>query len=104
MGCLLEKPSKSSIHVKRDLYIKVNTSLCPTKLLKALLKEKALFPTKVPAGRPFFGNKGPKKIKQRFISTYLCYLCNKIRVYENGSSMQQAMGFSSIILDFIAQT
>jgi len=67
--------------VKRDLYIKVNTSLCPKKLLKALLKEKALFPTKVPAGRPFFGNKGPKKIKQRFISTYLCYLCNKIRVY-----------------------
>jgi hypothetical protein len=79
--CLLEKTPKSSIHVKRDLYIKVNTSLCPKKLLKALLKEKALFPTKVPAGRPFFGNKGPKKIKQRFISTYLCYLCNKIRVY-----------------------
>ena len=88
-----EKPSKSSIHVKRDLYIKVNTSLCyPKKLLKALLKEKKPFSRrKWPAGRPFFGNKGPKKIQQRFnfhlfmlfmqqnpsLSKYMEVLCNR---------------------------
>lgn len=89
--------------MKRDIYIKVNTSLCPKKLLKALLKEKALFPTKVPAGRPFFGNKGPKKIKQRFISTIYAIYATKSEFIENGSAIQ-VIGFFSIIFDFIAQT
>jgi hypothetical protein len=89
--------------VKRDIYIKVNTSLCPKKLLKALLKEKALFPTKVPAGRPFFGNKGPKKNQATFHFHYLCYLCNKIRVYRKWKCYSSYRIFS-IIFDFIAQT
>merc|ERR1712038_994926 len=89
-------------HVKRDIYIKVNTSLCPKKLLKALLKEKALFPTKVPAGRPFFGNKGPKK-KSSNVSFPLFMLF----MQQNPSLSKMevlVIGFFSIIFDFIAQT
>jgi len=79
--------------VKRDIYIKVNTSLCPKKLLKALLKEKALFPTKVPAGRPFFGNKGPKK-KSSNVSfpLFMLFMQTKSEFIENGSAIQ-VIGF-----------
>merc|ERR1712223_109107 len=98
-----KKPTKSSIHVKRDIYIKVNTSLCPKKLLKALLKEKALFPTKVLAGRPFFGNKGPKK------STNVSFPLFMLFMQQNPSLSKMEVLYSSyrifsIIFDFIAQT
>ena len=64
----------------------------PQKTIESPIEKKALFPTKVPAGRPFFGNKGPKKIKQRFISTIYAIYATKSEFIENGSAIQ-VIGF-----------
>jgi hypothetical protein len=86
-----EKPSKSSIHVKRDLYIKVNTSLCyPKKLLKALLKEKSPFPDE--SGRLAglsLETRDPKKSSNvSFPPIYAIYATKSEFIEIHGSAMQ----------------
>merc|ERR1711884_542428 len=76
-----KKTTKSSIHVKRDIYIKVNTSLCPKKTIESPIERKSPFPDESAGWPAFLWKQGTQKNQATFHFHYLCYLCNKIRVY-----------------------
>merc|ERR1712156_999080 len=56
-----KKTTKSSIHVKRDIYIKVNTSLCPKKTIESPIERKSPFPDESAGWPAFLWKQGTQK-------------------------------------------
>merc|ERR1712217_289404 len=76
----------------------------PQKLIESPIERKSPFPDESAGWPAFLWKQGTQKNQATFHFHYLCYLCNKIRVYRKWKCYIQVIGFFSIIFDFIAQT
>lgn len=75
----------------------------PQKTIESPIERKSPFPDESAGWPAFLWKQGTQKNQATFHFHYLCYLCNKIRVYRKWKCYSSYRIFS-IIFDFIAQT